>query len=215
MKNQFSTFLFVIACLQACVVRINNPDRPPTPPPGGQPWWYDTDDEDDNSDQTTDTITVIIGDDTDDEDDEPETPTEPDTISDFVPTSKYEVTNIDGVLTFDVYLGWSIGAMNTSVLIRDFSPEGGEMVFNIYTNNLSMSMYGFEKWRKDFYTFSSEPPYCGYSSYSLDTQPVCKYKMIIKENNIGEERFCSGYWACNNGGSFYSSFKIILYQNFK
>lgn len=218
MKNLLPILFLVLACLQSCVVRINNPDRPPTPPPGGQPWWYDdTNGDNDDSSHTTDTIIVIINDDDTDNNDntEPPTPTDEDTTPDFVPTSKYEVDTVNGVMTFNVYLGWAVGQMETVVLIRDFPSEGGEIIFNIYTNNLSMSMYGFEKYRTDFYVFSSEPPYCGYSSYSLDTQGLCKYKMIIKENMTNAERFCSGYWACNDGGRFYSSFKIVLYQNCK
>ena len=159
---------------------------------------------------------IINDDDTDNNDNtEPPTPTDEDTTPDFVPTSKYEVDTINGVMTFNVYLGWAVGQMETVVLLRDYPATGGEIIFNIYTNNLSMSMYGFEKYRTDFYVFSSEPPYCGYSSYSIDTQGLCKYKMIIKENKTNAERFCSGYWACNDGGRFYSSFKIVLYQNCK
>ena len=213
LKYHFIVLLLAIACLLSCVLRINNPNRPPLPPPGGQPWWYDTD----HSGRTMDTIIVIINDDETDNDDNiaPPTPTDEDTTPDFVPTSKYEVDTIDGVMTFNVYLGWAIDRMETVVLLRDYPAEGGEIIFNIYTNHLSMSMYGFEKYRTDFYVFFSEPPYCGYSSYSLDTQGLCKYKMIIKENMTNAERVCSGYWACNDGGRFYSSFKIVLYQNCK
>ena len=212
-KLHFPILLLVIACLQSCVLRVNEPQRPsyPSTHPGGQPWWENTNGNN-NSNHTTDTTIVIIGDTTNNENHEPQNTQEPDTIPHFVPTSKYEVDTINGVMTFNVYLGWSVGEMETVVLIRDFPSEGGEMIFNIYTNNLYMSMYGFEKFRTDFYTFSNEPPYCGYSSYSLDTQGVCKYKMIVTENNTGVERSCSGYWACNNGGGFYSSFKIVLFQ---
>ena len=209
---------FVIACLQSCVLYVNDPQKPSDQSPsGGQPWWNDTDSTNVASDHASDTVVVNAGEEMGSGNNEPQIPTpnveEP--TPDFVPTSKYDVTNVNGVMTFDVYLGWSIGAMETTILIRDFSAEGGEMIFNIYTNNLYMSMYGFEKFRTDFYTFSSEPPYCGYSSYSLDTQSICRYKMIITENNTGVERFCSGYWACNNGSGFYSSFKILLYQSSK
>ena len=174
MKNLLPILLLITACLQSCVIYVNEPQKPSNPTP---------------------------------------TPTEDDTTQNFVPTSKYEVDTIAGVMVFNVYLGWPVGQMETVVLIRDFPSEGGEMIFNIYTNNLYMSMYGFEKYRTDFYTFSSEPPYCGYSSYSLDTQAVCKYKMIITANNTGYERSCIGYWACNDGGGFYSSFRIVLYQS--
>lgn len=215
MKNLFPILLLVIACLQSCVIYVNEPQKPsnPTNPTGGQPWWYDTDSDDVDSDYPPDTIITIVGDTTKHEDSEPPTPTEDDTTQNFVPTSKYEVDTIAGVMVFNVYLGWPVGQMETAVLIRDFPSEGGEIIFNIYTNNLYMSMYGFEKHRTDFYIFSSEPPYCGYSSYSLDTQAVCKYKMIITANNTGVERSCIGYWACNNGGGFYSSFRIVLYQS--
>ena len=202
-----------MACLQSCVLRVNEPQRPsyPSTPPGGQPWWENTNGNN-NSNHTTDTTIVIIGDTTNNENHEPQNTQEPDTIPTFVPTSKYDVCTINGVMVFNVYLGWRVGEMETVVLIRDFPSEGGEIIFNIYTNNLSMSMYGFEKYRTDFYIFSNEPPYCGYSSYSLDTQAVCKYKMIVTRNNTGVERLCSGYWACNDGGGFYSSFKIVLSQ---
>ena len=212
MKKLFAILFLVAACLQSCVIYINDP-HDPSNPPGGQPWWEDTDDDNDNSDQTTDTISVIIDNETDDNNDNPEPTTNPDTIPEIVPTSRYEVTNVNGVLTFSVYLGWSIGAMETSVMISDYPSEGGEIFFDIYTNNMSVSMYGFSKYATDFYVFSNEPPYSGYSSYSLDTQGLCKYKMIIKENDTGEERCCVGYWACNNGGSFYASFRLILYQS--
>lgn len=207
--------LLVVACLQSCVIYVNEPQKPSNPPQptGGQPWWYDIDSTNDDSDYPPDTIITIVSDTTKHEDSEPPTPTEDDTTQNFVPTSKYEVDTIAGVMVFNVYLGWPVGQMETAVLIRDFPSEGGEIIFNIYTNNLYMSMYGFEKYRTDFYTFSSEPPYCGYSSYSLDTQAVCKYKMIITANNTGYERSCIGYWACNNGGGFYSSFRIVLYQS--
>lgn len=217
MKNLLPILLLVMACLQACIVRINEPQKPSNPftPSGGQPWWEDANGNNNNSNHTTDTTIVIIGDTTNNENPEPQNTQEPDTIPHFVPTSKYEVDTINGVMVFNVYLGWSVGEMETVVLIRDFPSEGGEMIFNIYTNNLSMSMYGFEKYRTDFYIFSNEPPYCGYSSYSLDTQAVCKYKMIITENNTGVERSCVGYWACNDGGRFYSLFRILLYQSYK
>lgn len=215
MKNLFPILLLVVACLQSCVIYVNEPQKPSNPPQptGGQPWWYDTDSDDVDSDYPPDTIITIVGDTTKHEDSEPPTPTEDDTTQNFVPTSKYEVDTIAGVMVFNVYLGWPVGQMETAVLIRDFPSEGGEIIFNIYTNNLYMSMYGFEKYRTDFYIFSGEPPYCGYSSYSLDTQAVCKYKMIITANNTGYERSCIGYWACNNGGGFYSSFRIVLYQS--
>ncbi len=215
MKNLFPILFLLLACLQSCVIYVNEPQKPSnqTNPSGGQPWWYDTDSDDVDSDYPPDTIITIVGDTIKHEDNEPSTPTEDDTTQNFVPTSKYEVDTIAGVMVFNVYLGWPVGQMETAVLIRDFPSEGGEIIFNIYTNNLSMSMYGFEKYRTDFYIFSSEPPYCGYSSYSLDTQAVCKYKMIITANNTGFERSCIGYWACNNGGGFYSSFRIVLYQS--
>lgn len=215
MKNLLPILLLVVACLQSCVIYVNEPQKPsnPTNPSGGQPWWYDTDSDDVDSDYPPDTIITIVGDTTKHEDSEPPTPTEDDTTQNFVPTSKYEVDTIAGVMVFNVYLGWPVGQMETAVLIRDFPSEGGEIIFNIYTNNLYMSMYGFEKYRTDFYIFSSEPPYCGYSSYSLDTQAVCKYKMIITANETGHERSCVGYWACNDGGGFYSSFRIVLYQS--
>lgn len=214
MKNLLPILLLVMACLQACVVRINEPQRPsnPTNPSGGQPWWEDTNGNNNNSNHTTDTTIVIIGDTTNNENPEPQNTQEPDTIPTFVPTSKYDVCTINGVMVFNVYLGWRVGEMETVALIRDFPSEGGEIIFNIYTNNLSMSMYGFEKFRTDFYTFSNEPPYCGYSSYSLDTQALCQYQIIVTANNTGVERLCSGYWACNDGGGFYSSFKIVLSQ---
>ncbi len=215
MKNLLLILLLVIACLQSCVIYVNEPQKPSNlpQPTGGQPWWYETDSDDVDSDYPPDTIITIVGDTTKHEDSEPPTPTEDDTTQNFVPTSKYEVDTIAGVMVFNVYLGWPVGQMETAVLIRDFPSEGGEIIFNIYTNNLYMSMYGFEKYRTDFYTFSSEPPYCGYSSYSLDTQALCQYKMIITANNTGVERSCIGYWACNNGGGFYSSFRIVLYQS--
>ena len=210
MKKHFPILFVMIACLQACVFRGNEPQKP-SRPSGGKVWWEETDSNKVYSGRTTDTI-VIRSDETNNENNEPLTTNKPETIPNFVPTSKYDVCTVNGVMAFNVYLGWRVGEMETVVLIRDFPSEGGEIVFNIYTNNLSMSMYGFEKYRTDFYTFSSEPPYCGYSSYSLDTQAVCKYKMVITANNTGVERLCSGYWACNNGANFYSSFKIILYQ---
>lgn len=215
MKNLLPILLLITACLQSCVIYVNEPQKPSNPPQptGGQPWWYDTDSDDVDSDYPPDTIITIVGDTTKHEDSEPPTPTEDDTTQNFVPTSKYEVDTIAGVMVFNVYLGWPVGQMETAVLIRDFPSEGGEIIFNIYTNNLYMSMYGFEKYRTDFYIFSSEPPYCGYSSYSMDTQAVCKYKMIITANNTGYERSCIGYWACNDGGGFYSSFRIVLYQS--
>ena len=207
--------MFVVACLQSCVIYVNEPQQPSDHLSGGQPWWYDTDSNKVNPGHTTDTITVVIGGGTGNENNEPEPTIDPDTIPDFVPSSKYDVADVNGVLTFNVYLGWSIGATETTVLIRDYLQEGGEIIFNIYTNNMSVSMYGFSKYNTDFYVFSNEPPYCGYSSYSIDTQGVCKYKMIITENDTGAERVCVGYWACNNGGSFYSSFKIALYQSYE
>lgn len=212
MKNLLPILLLVGACLQSCLLYVNEPQKP-SHPSGGQPWWEDTNGNNNNSNHPTDTTIVIIGDTTNNENNEPLTTNKPETIPNFVPTSKYDVCTVNGVMVFNVYLGWRVGEMETVVLIRDFPSEGGEIFFNIYTNNLYMSMYGFEKYRTDFYTFSSEPPYCGYSSYSLDTQAVCKYKMIVTRNNTGVERLCSGYWACNNGGGFYSSFKIILYQS--
>lgn len=212
MKNLLSILFLLSACLQSCVMYVNDPQQPSTPN-GRQPWWNDSDSSKVNSNQTTDTISIGNG--TNSENNAPQPSPEPDSVPDFVPTSRYEAANVNGVLTFNVYLGWSIGAMETAVLIRDFPAEGGEMIFNIYTNHLSMSMYGFEKFRNDFYIFSDEPPYCGYSSYSLDTQSICKYKMTITPNNTGAKRFCSGYWACNDGSGFYSSFKIILYQSYK
>ncbi len=213
MKPYSSVLFVLIAFLQACVIRVNEPQRPPQPP-DEQPWWT-TDSNNVESNQTIDTIPAIIDEETDNDGTEPPTPAEEDSTVIFVPTTKYEVDTINGVLTFNVYLGWAVGQMETSVLIRDFPAEGGEIIFNIYTNNLSMSMYGFSKYSKDFYIFSSEPPYCGYSSYSLDTQAVCKYKMIITENDTGYERSCVGYWACNDGANFYSLFRILLYQSCK
>ena len=217
MKNRLPILFLLLACLQACVVRINEPQKPsnPSTPSGGQPWWEDANGNNNNSNHTTDTTIVIIGDTTNNENPEPQNTQESDTIPTFVPTSKYDVCTVNGVMTFNVYLGWRVGEMETVVLIRDFPSEGGEIIFNIYTNNLSMSMYGFSKYSKDFYIFSSEPPYCGYSSYSLDTQAICKYKMIITENDTGYERSCVGYWACNDGANFYSLFRILLYQNCK
>lgn len=211
MKPHSPILLLVMVCWQSCVLYVNEPQKS-SHPSGGQPWWEDTNGNNNNSNHTTDTTIVIIGDTTNNENNEPLTTNKPETIPNFVPTSKYEVCTVNGVTAFNVYLGWLVGEMETVVLIRDFPSEGGEMIFNIYTNNLYMSMYGFEKYRTDFYTFSSEPPYCGYSSYSLATQALCKYKMIVTQNNTGVERICSGYWACNNGANFYSSFKIILYQ---
>ena len=213
MKILFPILFLVNACMQACVIRVNEPQRPPQPS-DEQPWWT-TDSNNVEADQPVDTIIVIPNDTTSTEEIEPPVSNEEDSTVNFVPTSKYEVDTINGVLTFNVYLGWAIGQMETSVLIRDFSAEGGEIIFNIYTNNLSMSMYGFSKYSKDFYIFSSEPPYCGYSSYSLDTQAICKYKMIITENDTSYERSCVGYWACNDGGRFYSLFRILLYQSCK
>lgn len=215
MKNHLFTLFLVVACLQSCVLYVNDPQRPTDYTGGGKPWWNDTTGNDNNSGHTTDTIIVVVNDDTDNNNDESQISGNEEPPQNFVPTSKYDVIKENGILTFNIYLGWRVGAMETAVMIRDFPAEGGEIFFNIYTNNLYMSMYGFSKYATDFYIFSDEPPYCGYSSYSLDTQPVCKYKMIITENNTGVERFCSGYWACNNGSSFYSSFKIILYQSTK
>ena len=215
MKKLFPILFIVIVCSQACDFRVNEPNRP-TNPPDEQPEVEDPDSTtSDDLEQTADTIIVVVGDTTNNDDIEPPISNGEDTTESFVPTTNYEVATIDGVMTFNVYLGLAIDQMETTVLIRDFPAEGGEIIFNIYTNNLYMSMYGFEKYRTDFYTFSSEPPYCGYSSYSLDTQAVCNYKMIIIENKTGVERVCSGYWACNDGGSFYSLFRIVLYQNCK
>lgn len=210
MKKHISILLLVMACLQSCVLYVNEPQKP-SRPSGGKVWWEETDSNKVYSGRTTDTI-VISSDETGKVNNDPPTTNKPETIPNFIPTSKYDVCTVNGVMVFNVYLGWRVGDMETVVLIRDFPSEGGEMIFNIYTNNLSMSMYGFEKYRTDFYTFSGEPPYCGYSSYSLDTQAVCQYKMIVTRNNTGVERTCSGYWACNNGSNFYSSFKIVLYQ---
>ena len=217
MKNHFPILLLVIACLQSCVFYVIEPQGPQQP--DRQPWWYDTDTvkDNNNSGRTTDTVIVVVDNPVDDKtkngDNEPQTSTDEETTSDFVPTTKYEVTTENGVLTYNVYLGWSIGKMETFEMIRDFSAYGGEIIFNIYTNYRSMSMYGFSKYDKDFYIFSSEPPYCGYSSFSMDKKGICKYKMIITENDTGVERSCSGYWSCNEG--LYSAFHIVLYQNAK
>ena len=42
--------------------------------------------------------------------------------------------------------------------------------------------------------------------------PLCKYKMIVTKNNTSVERSCIGYRAYNDGGGFYSSFKVVLFQ---
>lgn len=213
MKKLFTILFFVVACLQSCVFYIIDPQGP-SQPSDWQPRMRDTIGDIENPGQKTDSViaspkdTVIVI-------YEPPTSTDDDPIPDFVPTSKYDSINENGVMTFNVYLGWNVSPNKPVVMIRDFPSYGGVMFFNIYTNNKSMSMYGFEKFRKDFYTFSDEPPYCGYDSYSIDTKSVCRYKMIITPNNTGEERVCVGYWACNDGGYFYSSFKIILSQSYK
>lgn len=212
MIKRLSILLLAIACLQSCIFYVLEPQGPQQP--DRQPWWYDTINDNNNSGRTTDTIIVIVDDNEEDEVNEPQTPPEEDPMAGFVPTSKYEVMIVNGVLTYNVYLGWNIGKTETTVSIRDFPAEGGEIIVNIYTNNRSMSMYGFSKYSKDFYIFSSEPPYCGYSSYSIDTKGICRYKMVITENDTGSVRYCSGYWACNDG-AFYSLFRIVLDQNSK
>ena len=225
MKKIFPLLFFVVALVQSCIIRPCEPCRPPgppPPPPGGQPWWYSTE----NGNSKPDSTNEPINEPTNEPNDNPNdfdhgqpykvyAGENPEALNPgFVPTCKYDSTYVDDILTFNVYLGWDVDQMETIVLLRDYSKLGGEIDFNIYTNNLSMSMYEFMKYEKEFYEFSSEPPYCGYSSYSLDTRPVCKYKLIVKENDTNSDRICHGYWSCNRPDGFYSQFKILLYQCF-
>lgn len=231
MKKIFPFLFLAIALTQSCII-ITEPRWPSSPPqtyPGGQPWVYNTDDDNNETDNDTQdngtnsntnsgTSNGSNGNSNNSNQDQTYVlyPGEnPEALKPgFIPTCKYETTYVDGILTFNVYLGWSIDRMETIIPIYNFPKCGGEIVFNIYTNNRSMLMYEFKKYLKHIYEFSSEPPYCGYSSYSLDIRPICKYKLIVKENNTNSERDdCHGYWSCNLGG-FYSKFGINLYQCF-
>lgn len=219
----------VVALTQSCII-ITEPRWPSSPPPthpGGQPWVYGTDNDNDETNgdtQDNGTNSNSNGGTSNGSNGNSNNTNQEQTYGlypgenaealkpGFIPTCKYETTYVDGILTFNVYLGWSVDRMETIIPIYNFPKCGGEIVFNIYTNNRSMSMYEFNRNLKYFYEFSSEPPYSGYSSYSLDTRPICKYKLIVKKNNTNSERLCHGYWSCNGG--VYSKFGINLYQCF-
>ena len=223
MKRKILFLFFMVALVQSCIIYPYEPCRPPYPPnqpyPGGNPWWY-TDSEDNNTPDSNDDPNGSNNNSQTDSvknapNDVPSNNSNGGNVkNDFTPSHRYDSTTIDGILTFNVYLGWNVEQKETLVILRDFSEFGGEIIFNIYTNNHYMSMYGFSKYDTDFYVFSNNPPYCGYSSYSLETMGICQYKMIIKENRTHTERHCSGYWACNDGSNFYTAFKVLLYQRF-
>jgi len=216
MKKIF-TLLFAFICLQSCIVYVNDPDyhRPPQGHPGGQCWWTDNNGGSCNGgceDENCPTCGGSKRKNTTNPQGDVENDTVP--LDEFVPIVRYDSCTVNGTLTFNVYLGWNVDQMNTIIMLKNWPVDGGEIIFNIYTNNMYMSMYGFEKYRKDFYWFSEDDVYCGYSSYSLDTKGIARYKMNITRNDTGYERSCYGYWACNNGSNFYSSFKVYLFQCF-
>ena len=223
--RKFLTLLFLSTCLTSCLFFLepNPPCRPPQggKPGGGQPWWTDNTNGNNNNggNQNGNNPNDTTG--TSNNNGDNNDPNRRNTSNtgnglpeDFVPTAKYDSCTIDGILTFNVYLGWNVGAIEEVVMLDDYPGIGGEIIFNIYTNNHYMSMYGFEKWRTDFYVFSSEEPYCGYSSYSLETKPICQYRMIIKKNDSNAERYCCGYWSSNYNAAYDGSFKIHLFQRF-
>ena len=94
--------------------------------------------------------------------------------------------------------------------------NGGTVIFKIYVDNYSLSMYGFSIYDVDFYEFILDDTYCGYNSFSYYTTVEAKYKMVIKENNTHDERIVHGYWAMNNGyGGAYKAFHVYLIQEEK
>ena len=170
MKKLFTLLIF-FTCLQSCIVYVNEPDyrRPPHGHQGSQEWWYDDSDvpNDDSctcGDETCNTPCPVHHTLKSVNDNGEETTPDIEEEEEIVPTHKWDSCTVNGVLTFNVYLGWSIGKLEEAIMLKDYPVDGGEIVFNIYTNNHCMSMYGFEKWRTDFYVFSSKDPYCGYSS---------------------------------------------------
>ena len=104
---------------------------------------------------------------------------------------------------------------NDTILIKA-TEKGGTVIFNIYVDNYSLSMYGFSIYDVDFYEFISDNTYCGYSSFSYYTTVEAKYKMVVKENKTHDERIVHGYWAMNNGyGGAYKAFHVYLIQEEK
>ena len=104
---------------------------------------------------------------------------------------------------------------NDTILIKS-TENGGTVIFNIYVDNYSLSMYGFSIYDVDFYEFILDNTYCGYNSFSYYTTVAAKYKMVVKENNTHEERIVHGYWAMNNGyGGAYKAFHVYLIQEAK
>ena len=104
---------------------------------------------------------------------------------------------------------------NDTILIKS-TENGGTVIFNIYVDNYSLSMYGFSIYDVDFYEFILDDTYCGYNSFSYYTTVEAKYKMVIKENNTHDERIVHGYWAMNNGyGGAYKAFHVYLIQEAK
>ena len=104
---------------------------------------------------------------------------------------------------------------NDTILIKS-TENGGTVIFKIYVDNYSLSMYGFSIYDVDFYEFILDDIYCGYNSFSYYTTVEAKYKMVIKENNTHDERIVHGYWAMNNGyGGAYKAFHVYLIQEEK
>lgn len=140
--------------------------------------------------------------------------TEQDDTEIFTPTVRYDSCRVNGILTFNVYLGWNVGNLRTIIDLRGFPKKGGKIHFNIYTNNNPMSMYEFPKYDKTIGWFSEYEPYCGYNSYSLETKGICKYELNITRNETGCQRYYAGYWSSNNNSAMLGEFKIVLFQNF-
>ena len=57
---------------------------------------------------------------------------------------------------------------NDTILIKS-TENGGTVIFNIYVDNYSLSMYGFSIYDVDFYEFILDDTYCGYNSFSYYT----------------------------------------------
>ena len=102
-----------------------------------------------------------------------------------------------------------------TILIKS-TENGGTVIFNIYVDHYSLSMYGFSIYDIDFYEFILDDTYCGYNSFSYYTTVEAKYKMVVKANNTNDERIVHGYWAMNNGyGGTYKAFHVYLIQEAK
>lgn len=127
-----------------------------------------------------------------------------------IPPEGWDSCRVNTILTFNFYVGWPHVSRNICVRLSRYSTK---IHVNVYTNGHSMSMYGFH-YREDpfFYSFTDDDEYCGVNSYSIDTRNVCRYEIVISENDTGQIRTCSGYWACNNDGLYDGSYGLVIDQ---